>query len=76
MPGNRTLAVVVAHPDNDAYGVAGSVALHGAEADFRFVLIHATAGEAGDSAISAAVYERWNRQRARVGRSTFDPTRM
>jgi LmbE family N-acetylglucosaminyl deacetylase len=48
MPRNRTLACVVAHPDDDAYGVAGSVALHAHEADFRFVLIHATAGEGGD----------------------------
>jgi LmbE family N-acetylglucosaminyl deacetylase len=45
---NRTLACVFAHPDDDAYGAAGSVALHADEADFRFVLIHATAGEQGD----------------------------
>lgn len=43
-----TLAVVVAHPDDDAYGIAGSVALHADEPDFRFVLVHATEGEAGD----------------------------
>jgi LmbE family N-acetylglucosaminyl deacetylase len=48
MPRNRTLVCVVAHPDDDAYGVAGSVALHADEPDFRFVLVHATYGEAGD----------------------------
>lgn len=37
-----------AHPDDDAYGVAGSVALHAEEQDFRFVLVHATFGEQGD----------------------------
>jgi LmbE family N-acetylglucosaminyl deacetylase len=46
--GNRTLACVFAHPDDDAYGVAGSVARHAADPDFRFVLIHATYGEQGD----------------------------
>jgi LmbE family N-acetylglucosaminyl deacetylase len=45
---NRTLACVFAHPDDDAYGAAGSVALHADEADFRFVLVHATSGELGD----------------------------
>ncbi len=44
----RTFAVVVAHPDDDAYGVAGSVALHASDEGFRFVLIHATDGGAGD----------------------------
>jgi LmbE family N-acetylglucosaminyl deacetylase len=48
MPRNRTLAYVFAHPDDDAYGAAGSVALHADEPDFRFVLVHATFGEHGD----------------------------
>jgi LmbE family N-acetylglucosaminyl deacetylase len=48
MARNRTLAMVVAHPDDDAYGIAGSVGLHATEPDFRFVLVHATDGEAGD----------------------------
>ena len=48
MPRNRTLACVFAHPDDDAYGAAGSVALHADEPDFRFVLVHATLGENGD----------------------------
>jgi LmbE family N-acetylglucosaminyl deacetylase len=43
-----TLVFVVAHPDDDAYGLAGTVALHAARPEFRFVLVHATAGEAGD----------------------------
>ncbi|MDQ3938414.1 MAG: PIG-L family deacetylase [Chloroflexota bacterium] len=46
--GRRTVALVVAHPDDDAYGIAGTVALHAADPDFRFVLVHATDGEAGD----------------------------
>ena len=45
---NRTLMCVVAHPDDDAHAVAGSVALHAEESDFRFVLVHATHGELGD----------------------------
>ena len=48
MARNRTLACVFAHPDDDAYGVAGSVAVHADDPDFRFVLIHATYGENGD----------------------------
>src|SRR5688572_4970050 len=31
---HRTLACVFAHPDDDAYGAAGSVALHADEPDF------------------------------------------
>ncbi len=44
---SRTFAAVVAHPDDDIFGVAGSVALHATDAGFRFVLVHATSGEAG-----------------------------
>lgn len=43
----RTLAVVVAHPDDDTFGAAGTVALHADDPDFRFVLVHVTSGEAG-----------------------------
>ena len=43
----RTLAAVVAHPDDDAYGVAGLVALHRNDPDFGFILVHATDGEGG-----------------------------
>ena len=43
-----SLAFVVAHPDDDAYGIAGSVALHAADPHFRFILVHVTDGEAGD----------------------------
>ena len=45
-----TLAVVVAHPDDDTFGCSGTVALHAADPSFRFVLIHATRGEAGQIA--------------------------
>jgi LmbE family N-acetylglucosaminyl deacetylase len=48
MPG--TLALVVAHPDDDAYGVAGTVALHADDPGFRYVLVHATDGAAGEIA--------------------------
>ncbi|SDB88877.1 N-acetylglucosaminyl deacetylase, LmbE family [Raineyella antarctica] len=44
----RTFALVVAHPDDDALTWAGTVAKHADEADFRFVLVQATDGEAGD----------------------------
>ena len=43
-----TFAGVFAHPDDDAYGIAGTVGLHADDPDFRFVLVHATAGEGGD----------------------------
>ena len=47
---SRTLALVVAHPDDDTFGSAGTVALHAEDDGFRFVLIHATSGEAGQIA--------------------------
>jgi LmbE family N-acetylglucosaminyl deacetylase len=40
--------MVCAHPDDDAYGIAGTVALHGEDPGFRFVLVHATDGAAGE----------------------------
>jgi LmbE family N-acetylglucosaminyl deacetylase len=43
----HTLAAVVAHPDDDAYGISSIVALHADDPSLRFVLIHATDGEAG-----------------------------
>src|SRR5918999_1756595 len=46
----RTLAAVVAHPDDDAYGISSIVALHADDPSLRFVLIHATDGEAGSIA--------------------------
>ena len=45
---SRTLVVIFAHPDDDAYGIAGTVALHAGDPDFRFVLVLATDGGAGD----------------------------
>lgn len=39
--------MVVAHPDDDTFGAAGTVALHADDPEFRFVLIHVTSGEAG-----------------------------
>lgn len=45
---SRTLVAVFAHPDDDAYGIAGTVALHADDPEFRFVLVLATDGGAGD----------------------------
>lgn len=44
---SRTLAAIVAHPDDDTFGCAGTVALHADDPGFRFVLVHVTSGEAG-----------------------------
>lgn len=46
----HSVALVVAHPDDDAYGIAGCVALHAQDPGFRYILIHATEGELGDIA--------------------------
>jgi LmbE family N-acetylglucosaminyl deacetylase len=40
--------MVVAHPDDDAYGLAGTVVLHADDPGFRYVLVHATDGAAGE----------------------------
>jgi LmbE family N-acetylglucosaminyl deacetylase len=45
----RVLAMAFAHPDDDPYA-AGSVALHADDPQFRFVLVLATSGEAGEIA--------------------------
>ena len=50
---SRRFAAVVAHPDDDTFGVAGTVALHADHPGFHFTLIHATSGEAGPIADSA-----------------------
>ncbi|MBP3036062.1 PIG-L family deacetylase [Arthrobacter sp. zg-ZUI100] len=47
MDGSHILALIVAHPDDDAYGLAGTVALHENDPGFRFILVHATDGAAG-----------------------------
>jgi LmbE family N-acetylglucosaminyl deacetylase len=51
----RVLAFVAAHADDDVMGAAGIVALHRQDPSFRFVLIHATDGEAGEIAPSSEV---------------------
>ena len=48
-----TLLFVAAHPDDEAFGVSRTVALHAHEPDFRFVLVHATDGEAGEIAMTS-----------------------
>lgn len=44
------LAAVFAHPDDDTFAVSGTVAIHADDPGFRFTLIHATSGEAGEIA--------------------------
>jgi len=48
MVSGLTLMMVAAHPDDDAYGMAGTVALHADDPGFRYVLVHATDGGKGD----------------------------
>ncbi|MEA2460659.1 MAG: hypothetical protein QOH90_836 [Actinomycetota bacterium] len=45
-----TFAAIVAHPDDDAYGISSIVAMHVEDYGFRFVLVHATDGERGSIA--------------------------
>lgn len=47
MASSRTLVAVLAHPDDDTFGISGSIALHAADRDLRFVLVLATSGGAG-----------------------------
>lgn len=44
----RALVVVLAHPDDDMFGVSGTVALHADDSDLRFVVVLATSGGAGE----------------------------
>jgi LmbE family N-acetylglucosaminyl deacetylase len=46
----KTLAVVVAHPDDESYSAYGTVARHAHDPDFRLVVLHATDGEGGEIA--------------------------
>lgn len=44
-----------AHPDDDTFGIARSIALHAADGDLRFVVVYATDGEAGEIAPDSGV---------------------
>ncbi len=44
----RTLMAVFAHPDDESFGIGGTLARYGAEPDIRVVLLCATRGEAGE----------------------------
>jgi LmbE family N-acetylglucosaminyl deacetylase len=46
----RSLAIVMAHPDDEAYSTYGTVARHGGDPEFRLVVLHATDGERGEIA--------------------------
>jgi N-acetyl-1-D-myo-inositol-2-amino-2-deoxy-alpha-D-glucopyranoside deacetylase len=43
-----TLMVVFAHPDDESFGIGGTMARYGADPDVRVVLVCATHGEAGE----------------------------
>jgi len=47
---SRRFAAVVAHPDDDTFGVSGTVALHADDPDFAFTLVHVTSGDKGEIA--------------------------
>jgi LmbE family N-acetylglucosaminyl deacetylase len=51
----RSILFVAAHPDDDAFGLTRTVALHAADPDFRFVVVLATDGEAGEIAPDSTV---------------------
>lgn len=55
LPPVPSLLFVAAHPDDDVFGAARAVALHSADADLRFSLVHATDGEAGEIAPDSGV---------------------
>lgn len=48
MAAGRTLVAVFAHPDDDTFACSGTIALHADDPDFRFVLVLATSGGAGE----------------------------
>lgn len=50
-----TVAMVVAHPDDDTFGISRSMALHADDPDLRFVLVHATDGANGEVAPDVTV---------------------
>lgn len=50
-----SLIFVAAHPDDDMFGAGPSVALHAQDPQFRFFMIHATDGKAGEIAADSAV---------------------
>ena len=63
-----TLAVVVAHPDDESYSTYGTVARYAADPRFRLVVLHATDGERGEIApgvpATRAGLGAWRRQEA------------
>ncbi|MBK8468288.1 MAG: PIG-L family deacetylase [Actinomycetales bacterium] len=61
----RTLAVCVAHPDDESYATYGTVALHRHNPRFRLVVLHATDGDAGGVAAGVRVPDGLGAQRRR-----------
>lgn len=50
-----SLLYTAAHPDDDTFGVARTIALHADDPDLRFVVVYATDGEAGEIAPDSGV---------------------
>lgn len=46
----KNVLFVAAHPDDETFSIAGSIALHQGDPDLRFTLVIATDGEAGEIA--------------------------
>jgi hypothetical protein len=61
----RTLVCVMAHPDDDAYRIAGSLFTP---------TIRSYKRAAGARRGAESVFRRWNEQRKAMGLPTFDPT--
>lgn len=70
-PARRRLAMVFAHPDDDTFGLGGTVALHAGDADVMSIL--ATSGESGKIAPgSGATRATLGRVRESEGRAAHE----
>jgi LmbE family N-acetylglucosaminyl deacetylase len=67
---NRSLALVMAHPDDEGYCSYGTVVLAAAHPGFRLSVLHATDGEAGEIAPDVATTKQglgaWRREEDRA----------
>ncbi len=69
---SRRLAAVVAHPDDDTFGVTGTAALHAEDPEFQLTLILVTSGERGEIADpSLATPENLGEVREREDRASW-----
>lgn len=68
-----SLLYAAAHPDDDTFGVSGSIALHAADKNLRLVVVYATDGEAGEIAPDSGVRrEDLGRVRRTEARASWD----